>query len=208
MARNHIGYAAGLAAVAIIVAACSDGGSNDSIGQRSDSATAANSPSSPAPTTSAATGTTETSDQPAGGPATCRVDQLDTSLSDGNGAAGSTYFTIDFTNRSTSACVLDGFPGVSYVSRPDSDPIGSPAQRDGDSFGPVTLHPGDTAFAQLRAANVENYPAATCTPMPASGIRVYPPNSRDSVYLAHSTTACASTDPDVHQLGVEAVERH
>ncbi|WP_018177476.1 DUF4232 domain-containing protein [Jongsikchunia kroppenstedtii] len=208
MARTHLGYAAGLATIVIIVAACSDDGSDTGSSQPSAVSTESTTQMPTTSTTTAGAGTTTSPDQGSGGPGVCRVDQLDTSLSDGNGAAGSTYFTIVFTNRSSHTCVLDGFPGVSYVSGPDSDPIGSPAQRDGDTFGPVSLHPGDTASAQLRAANVENYPAARCTPMRASGLRVYPPNSRESVYLAHSTTACASTSPDVHQLGVQAVERH
>ncbi|SCZ15100.1 hypothetical protein SAMN02799641_05900, partial [Rhodococcus erythropolis] len=35
----------------------------------------------------------------------------------------------------------------------------------------------------LRASNVENYPADQCGVTDVAGLRVYPPNSYDSVFL-------------------------
>jgi len=207
MARNHIGYLIGLTAAAMVIAACSSSGPK-AVDHQSPVQPTTGAESSAIPTTTTDTSGGATDREPTG-PANCRVDQLATTLGGGDGgAAGSTYLTVDFTNKSTNTCVLQGFPGVSYVNGPDGGPIGSAAQRDGDSFGPVTLHAGDSASAQLRAVNVGNYPDTTCMPTPAAGLRIYPPNDLDSVYIAHPTTACASTDADVHQLGIEAVERH
>ena len=37
----------------------------------------------------------------------------------GNAAAGSSYYPIQFTNASGTSCTLYGYPGVSFVTAPD-----------------------------------------------------------------------------------------
>ena len=46
-----------------------------------------------------------------------------------NGAAGSMYYPLQFTNLSRHACAMRGFPGVSAVDR-NGHQLGSPASRD------------------------------------------------------------------------------
>ncbi len=55
-----------------------------------------------------------------------------------NGAAGTIYTNIDFTNTSGSACVLEGYPGVSLVRAGSNagTQIGDAAKRDHDDTGP------------------------------------------------------------------------
>ena len=44
----------------------------------------------------------------------------------GNGAAGSIYYPLEFTNLSGHACSMRGFPGVSAIDR-NGHQLGSPA---------------------------------------------------------------------------------
>jgi len=45
----------------------------------------------------------------------------------GDGAAGSVYYTLQFTNLSGHACTLRGYPGVSAVSL-SGHQLGAPAR--------------------------------------------------------------------------------
>ncbi|CAN5155299.1 hypothetical protein BH09ACT6_BH09ACT6_10180 [soil metagenome] len=49
-------------------------------------------------------------------------------------------------------------------------------------------------------ANAQNYPAETCDPKPADGIRIYPPGNTGAIYLpgaAGQFTGCASESVDL-----------
>src|SRR5689334_5566212 len=79
----------------------------------------------------------------------------------GDGAAGSTYFKLKLTNLSTHACTLVGYPGVSGIGLGGRQ-IGSAASRDpADPSRMVTLATGATASATLRIVDVLNFPSAT-----------------------------------------------
>lgn len=137
-----------------------------------------------------------TTPSPAANPDRCLVSELTVTLGQESGAAGSVGFPIVFTNTSQRQCVLDGFPGVSYAHGPGSEPIGAPAARQGSSSGPVRLAPGEKASATVQAVNVSNYPQDRCAPAKAPGLRIYPPNDVDSLYVAHEGTACTLATPD------------
>jgi hypothetical protein len=110
-------------------------------------------------------------------------------------AAGSTYFPVNFTNTSSSACGMYGYPGVSAVSAGDSagHQIGAAAQRNA-TFGkkPVRLAAGGVAHAWLQVAEVGNYPASTCEPMTAHWLRVFAPGQTVALYVKHSFDVCSS----------------
>jgi hypothetical protein len=152
-------------------------------------------PSSPAapPTTPAPTG-----------PPGCATAVLKGSLGPGSAAAGSSFYPIDFTNTSGSACTLYGYPGVSFVTASGSQ-VGTPATED-PTFPRqlVTLAPGGTAHADLRVATAQNYPSATCSPVAVSSIRVFPPGQTSSLVIALSSTGCAN--PAVQILAVQTVQ--
>ncbi|MCW4355799.1 DUF4232 domain-containing protein [Hoyosella sp. YIM 151337] len=135
----------------------------------------------------------------------CTTAELDVSLGEPQGAAGSTVYALIFTNVSGDTCTLQGFPGVSYVTGADGSQIGRAAERSGATGGAVSLNPDGQASARIRAVDVENYPADVCDPMQVAGFRIYPPNDYDSLYVANSATACANINADAHQLDVTTV---
>ena len=75
----------------------------------------------------------------------------------GNGAAGSSYYNLEFTNLSAHACALSGFPGVSAINVADQQ-IGSAAGHNAEHAPAlITLSSG---AANRKAANNSR----ACTP--------------------------------------------
>jgi hypothetical protein len=132
----------------------------------------------------------------------CTTPQLVVWLdTEGDGAAGSTYYHLELTNLSGHACTLRGFPGVSAVTLAGK-PIGAPASRD-----PVTkvrtipLVSGATASAVLRIVDALNFPASRCHLTTAAGLRVYPPGSRGSRIAPFPFSACSVSGSSVLSVG-------
>jgi hypothetical protein len=125
----------------------------------------------------------------------CRSAQLTPSLGQPEGAAGSVYRVLVFTNTGSRACDMQGFPGVSYVAGDAGQQIGPAAERVGDAGGSVRIAPGATASAQLQLVNVANYDAAVCHPMPVRGLRIYPPGETAALFVPVEATGCAATPP-------------
>jgi hypothetical protein len=129
--------------------------------------------------------------------ATCRTSGLRITVDDSqsDGAAGSTYYPIDFTNTSTSACTLNGYPGVSLVTAADESGtrIGAAAVRNPE-FGPVAvrLEPGAEAHAWLQVGAAGNFPPSSCQPATAHGLRVYPPGETEAGYVPQDFPACSA----------------
>src|ERR1035441_9385001 len=94
------------------------------------------------------------------------------------GAAGSTYYPVNFTNTSGSACGMYGYPGVSLVTAGDNAgrQIGAAAQRN-PAFGkqPGRLAAGGVAHAWLQVAEAGNYPPSACKPVTAHWLRGFAP---------------------------------
>lgn len=114
----------------------------------------------------------------------------------GGGAAGSTYYRVEFTNLGAAPCRLAGPPGVSAVDL-HGKRIGAPAgvEPGKTSAQLVTLVPGDTATATLRIVEALNYPKGKCKPTLAAGLRVTVPGGTGAKVapLAFETCAVAST---------------
>lgn len=123
-------------------------------------------PSSAAPGTPAAVGP-------------CASAQLSVSLGQADGAAGTSYTPLIFTNTSGSTCTLNGHPGVSYVTGDTGQQVGAPAVREG-SGTTVLLRPGAQANSRLSSVNVESTP---CDRQPVSGFRIYPPDQTAALFL-------------------------
>jgi Protein of unknown function (DUF4232) len=113
-----------------------------------------------------------------------------------NGGAGSSYYPLNFTNTSTTTCAMYGYPGVSFAAAATTagKQIGVAANR-ATAFTKVTvsLAPGATAHAWLKVAVAQNYPAASCQPVTARWLRVYPPGETVAGYVGHSVSACESS---------------
>ena len=117
------------------------------------------------------------------------------SKGESNGAAGTIYTDIDFTNTSGSACVLEGYPGVSLVSAGTKAgrQIGDDAKRTTTTpVRAVTLGAGQTAHAVLGIAQALNFPAAKCKPVTAHWLKVFPPNQRAAAYASFTTKTCGN----------------
>ncbi len=107
----------------------------------------------------------------------------------GNGAAGSIFYTLKFTNLSGHACTLSGHPGVIAVSL-NGTRLGHAARWDPPAPSLVRLANGATATAVLQYSDVitsNNH----CTAA-AAGLRVRPPGQTASKVIPFPFTACAS----------------
>ena len=118
----------------------------------------------------------------------------------GNGAAGSVFYTLEFTNLSGHPCTLAGYPGVSAVDL-SGHQIGAAARRDsGTTPHTVTLGTGPNgraALATLRIVQSLNFPRSSCGPVTAAGLRVYPPNQRGSKLVPFPFGACSHSADNV-----------
>jgi len=138
-----------------------------------------------------------------GGTPGCATQSLQVKAGIAQGALGSTYQVIDFTNISSTACTLFGYPGVSLTAGSPPVQVGAAATR--STVAPaslVTLEPGQTANALLRITQALNYSAGTCSPTPTTALQIYPPNQTVPVLLPYSSTGCASTTVNLLSVGV------
>jgi len=118
-------------------------------------------------------------------------------LGPGNGAAGSTYYPIEFTNASSVACTLYGYPGVSFVTGSGAQAGAAATEDPTYPRALVTLAPGAAAHATLRVTNAANYPDSACQPVTVHRLKVYPPGETRPVYLSLKATACTSTSVQI-----------
>ncbi|MCT2586666.1 DUF4232 domain-containing protein [Actinophytocola sp. S1-96] len=182
---------------------------------------AAGATSTTAPTSEAPTSTREPAKEPAtpapapatrepvkepASPRECQTSELKLSLGSGQGAAGTVYRPLRFTNVGDRTCVIQGFPGVSYVTGDDGRQVGPAAYRVGTKGPAISLAPGATVHAPVGFTQVGNYDPAECRPTHVRGLRVYPPHEYDSMFLPAPGTGCAG-DPPGHQLVVKTVTR-
>jgi hypothetical protein len=163
-------------------------------------------------TAGTASGTAAAPSAPSSAPATdqastasaCPTRYLKATVGLTQGAAGSVYITLDFTNISNAPCTLYGYPGVSLAGGTPVTQIGPGADRSTTTAKKlVTLAPGAVANALLRIGEAGNYPAATCGPKAATYLQIFPPNQTTPIYLAFKTTACSKA---VHQLTIGTVQ--
>jgi len=133
----------------------------------------------------------------------CATGSLSIKVGASEGAAGSVYQVIDFTNTGTAACTLYGYPGVSLASGTPLGQVGAAATRSTTASPTVvTLSPGKTANALLRVTQALNYPSATCSPKATTDLRVYPPGQTKALDVAYPSTGCASASVKLLTIGV------
>jgi len=177
--------AAALASVAVLAAAC---GSSSPSATPTKTVTVTASPSAPA---SSSPGTATGTPAAPGGTAPCPTRSLGLKPGLSQGAAGSVYQVLDFTNISNVTCTLYGYPGVSLAGGHPVTQVGLAAAEDPTTPRKlVTLAPGQVANALLRIVDALNYPASKCGPVKTQWIQVYPPNQTTPVFLSYATTGC------------------
>ena len=111
----------------------------------------------------------------------------------GNGAAGTIYYPLEFTNLSGHTCYLYGYPGVSALNN-NGNRLGSSA-----NWGPmsgahiVNLAPGATAHTLLGYHDVAVTTERGCGPVKqAVDLLVYPPGQRSATDAAFVVPACSN----------------
>jgi len=114
----------------------------------------------------------------------------------GNGAAGSIYFPLQFTNLSRHACAMRGFPGVSAIDR-NGHQLGSPARwAPNVAAHTVVLAPGATAHTILQYSDATVTTAPGCHPVfSAFELRIFPPNQFGATHAAFDLEACSHAGP-------------
>ncbi len=147
----------------------------------------------------------------AAGPA-CRTGQLVVWIdTQSNGAAGTIFYTLNFTNVGR-RCTMRGYPGISAVDR-GGRRLGTPATRDAvKPVRTVTLNAPNASQGTFSSAHatvgiVETgvFSQSVCRPTIASGLRVYPPNQSAGAVVSYPFSACARSGPMF--LKVSAVTR-
>jgi Protein of unknown function (DUF4232) len=117
-------------------------------------------------------------------------------VSQGNGAAGTIYFPLQFTNLSRHTCSLLGYPGVSALDR-NGRQLGSPANWSSLAGArTVDLAPGATAHTLLGYHDAAVTTEPGCDPVFSTALlRVYPPDQRQATYAEFSLEACSHAGP-------------
>ena len=194
-----------LAALVALVAGCSSATSTPSsappAASQAATSAAASTPSAPGSPTSPATASSPTGSPGSGGTGagtggtpSCATRDLKVAAGLAQGAAGSVYQVIDFTNISGSPCTLFGYPGMALAGGTPVTQIGAAAARStGSSAKLVTLAAGKTANALLQITQAENYSASRCVPKASTYLQIYPPNQTTPIYLAYNSMGCAKT---------------
>src|SRR5215831_6823666 len=178
--------AAALASVAVLAAAC--GGSTPSA-TPTKTVTVTASPQAPA---ASSPGTATGTPAAPAGTAPCPTRSLGLKPGLSQGAAGSVYQVLDFTNISNVTCTLYGYPGVSLAGGQPVSQVGLAASEDPSTPRKlVTLAPGQVANALLRIVDALNFPASKCGPVKTQWLQVYPPNQTTPIFLAYKTTGCS-----------------
>jgi hypothetical protein len=194
------GAAAGLLCAAALIAACgtatSSGGGSSSAG----TSPAQNTTTSPTASASASASVSA-----------CATSALTVALdaTKGNGAAGSIYYPLEFTNSSASPCTLFGYPGVSFVTGRGGTQLGRAARRNPvNPAAIVTLAPGAVAHATLQVSEAGNYDATQCQPVTAHWLKVFPPDQTGAAYARFTTQACSAMLPSTigGQLSISVVQ--
>jgi len=123
-------------------------------------------------------------------------------VSQSDGAAGSIYYPLQFTNLSRHACAMRGFPGVSAVDR-NLHQLGSPASRDHViPVRTVVLAPGATAHTILGYGDVEVATTPGCHPtFRTFELRIYPPGQYRPTYAAFDLEVCSHAGPVYMGIG-------
>jgi hypothetical protein len=128
-----------------------------------------------------------------------------------NGAAGTIFYTLNFTNVGAK-CTLRGYPGVSAVGQAGKR-LGSAASR--NSVKPVktiTLNAPipsretvSTAHAMVGIVETGVFSPSVCSPAIAEGLRVFPPNQTAADFVPFPFSACAKSGPQY--LKVSAITK-
>lgn len=126
------------------------------------------------------------------GPSRCSTADLQLTVGTGNGAEGTIYYPLDFTNVSGSACMMYGYPGVAFVTGPGGSLIGARASLIG-TIAPtlITLKTGATAHATLGVSDVLISNNCLHHQVLVNWVQVFPPGQYSALFARLSMRGCA-----------------
>jgi len=108
----------------------------------------------------------------------------------GDGAAGTIFYPLGFTNFSGQTCSLYGFPGASATDS-NGYRLGSPARWDHPAQPRVvTLAPGATAHSVLAYSDVAVANCPSASVRAAFALRIYPPDQFQPTHAFWDLEAC------------------
>jgi hypothetical protein len=148
--RTSTAVTACVFAAGLTIAGCTSGSSSSS--SAGSATTPAASASSTAQGSSAASAASSSPPaQAAGSAATCQPADLGFALGAKSGGTGQQTLAVDLTNKGSSACTMDGFPGVNLVGAANGKKDYTwPLVRSSAGYSKVTLQPGGIAHFDLR----------------------------------------------------------
>ncbi|HEU5270259.1 MAG TPA: DUF4232 domain-containing protein [Jatrophihabitans sp.] len=144
----------------------------------------ATTPFSPPPPTTITPARPSVTPTPSIEPGGCPTSALTVRALRGSGAAGHEFAFVQFTNTSTSACSLTGYPGVLLLL--GGQPLGQPAVRSGEPIHTVRIPPGTSVSANL----VDD---SSCNAAISDSVQVIPPNRTDRIVLKLALRGCRLT---------------
>jgi hypothetical protein len=129
----------------------------------------------------------------------CADDALAVDVKNEGAGAGNIDYSVTFTNTGQSSCELRGYPGVSVVS--GGSQVGASAKEtSGASVETITIQPGSSISAALRAVNVADGGGPlgdSCQSTTGDAWQIYPPHSFVAVEVsAPGLAACGNAGTD------------
>jgi hypothetical protein len=149
--------AAGIVAAGFVVAGCSTSSSSSGSSPATNQAGSPAATTSPAATASSAaqaeatpTGSPSSQQGQAAASTTCQAADLSYGLGAVTGTSGQRTQVVDLTNKGSSACTLQGFPGVDLDGAANGQQNFTwPLARQSVTYAAVTLRPGETGHFSL-----------------------------------------------------------
>lgn len=122
-------------------------------------------------------------------------------------AAGTAFYTLNFTNLSGHACTLVGHPGVAAVSLTGHQ-VGAPAGWQPPAAHSVRLASNGTAYALVSYSDVivGNSGPKPCDAVYSAGLRVFPPGQTAAKVVPIPLQAC--TRNNVVYMTVQPVQKN
>ena len=128
----------------------------------------------------------------------CSFSDLTVSFGSSNGAAGHTYYPLDFLNTGEAACSLYGFPGVSFLNATHTTIGTVTSQESNEQPTTVTLPAGGYVVATLAVTDPGIPPCSGSAT--ASFVRVYPPGSFSASFIPITgVSVCSSPSTASYQ---------
>lgn len=191
--HRRMGLAAGFLAWIVLFSACSAGGPRSSTTTKTPRAST---------TSIAATGTSssepETTSGGSVGPAVvaCLSSALSASVKLGSGAGGHEAVVVVFTNASSRACTLDGYPATVWFVGAGNARLGATVTQE-DSSGPivmVTLLPGQEAATTVWADDPSVSSSTYCDPVGATAVSVELPSNSSTMTVPVLIPVCSTNN--------------